>query len=247
MQKINQFYFLLSVSLAGCFEPTLSEDEFRTSAWTKVICTLGTADRCYAEPIYSRDLLHPVVSRCHLQELVDAGELEPTTDGWFWACDPGGKPSTFIDVLCFYDSNTSVVCYGGSRGWYAEVTPACAPSTFTHNAWVAAGCSLDLDPGPHEYDSVMIDPYGPTWLARAVDGDDAVMVVQPCAVKNGVNAAHPLSCDWDGGLPCCSCDEDGVLSCVGFDYDFVCPTGTSTTVMACDQPGGTDTTDTTEG
>jgi hypothetical protein len=27
----------------------------------------------------------------------------------------------------------------------------------------------------------------------------------------------------------------------------VCPTGTSTTVMACDQPGGTDTTDTTEG
>jgi hypothetical protein len=95
---------------------------------------------------------------------------------------------------------------------------------------------------------VMIDPYGPTWLARAVNGADAVMVIQECAAPLGAIAgAHPLSCDWSSGPPCCSCDENGILNCVGFDYPYVCPTGTSTTVMACEQPGGTDTTDTTTG
>jgi hypothetical protein len=235
MTKLQTIAFLAPLLLGCDADPAVSADHLRSSSWVDVICTFGTADRCYAKSSGSPKLMHPVVSRCHLQERVDAGELLPTTDGWFWDCDQGGKPSTFEDVLCFYDSNTSVVCYGGSRGWYAEVRPSCVPTTFTHPAWVAAGCSLDLDPSPHEYDSVMIDPLGPTWLARAVDGPDAVAVVQECAVPPGNVAAHPLSCDWVSEQPCCSC-EDGLLVCVGFDYEYECPSGKSTAVMACERP-----------
>jgi hypothetical protein len=254
MQTFARFSFIASILLTftstGCDDyevADLGDLSFRSAPWSKVICTLGTSDRCYAKTPFSPELLHPVVSRCDLQELVDADQLLPTTDGWFYACDPDGKPSTFQDVLCFYDSYTSVVCYGGSGGWYAKVEPSCAPTTFVHPAWVAAGCSYDLNPGPHEYDSVKIDPYGPTWLARAIDGADAVTVVQECSVRDGVTAENPLSCNWDVGKPCCSCDEDGILSCVAFDYAYECPAGTSTAVMACDEIGGDTTTDTTEG
>jgi hypothetical protein len=247
--RFSTTLFIATISLPACDDHEVTEYgdlSVRSAPWAKVICTLGTSDRCYAKTAASPELLHPVVSRCELQRLADTGILAPTTEGWFYACDPGGKPDTFQDVLCFYDSNTSVVCYGGSGDWYTKVKPSCAPTTFTHPAWVAAGCSLDLNPGPHEYDSVMIDPNGPTWLARAVDDSDAVMVSQECAVNGGTSAAHPLSCSWDVGKPCCSCDENGTLSCVAFDSPFECPVGTNTTTMACEQPEG-ESTDTTDG
>jgi hypothetical protein len=234
---------LLTLAFTACDADTVPNDTFRSAPWSKVVCTLGTSDRCYAKTSSSPELLHPVVSRCDLQVLVDADELTPTADGWFYACDPGGKPTTFDDVLCFYDSFTSVVCYGGSDDWYTKVEPSCTPTTFTQPAWVAAGCSFDLDPGPHQYDSVMIDPYGPTWLARAVDDYDAVTVVQECSVQGGASAANPLACSWSESQPCCACDEFGILACLAFDFPYECPAGTSTAIMACAVPADTETTD----
>ena len=242
------FSLTATLSLSGCdTEPAKPDTEFRSTPWSEVVCTLGTSDRCYSKTAESPELLLSVVSRCDLQELVDAGELTPTTDGWFYSCDFGGRPESFTDVLCFYDSFTSVVCYGGSGGWYTMVEPACAWNEYTVTAWVSGGCSPDLDPGPHEYDSVMISPNGPLWLARAVDGMDAVMVVPRCHVPVGAMnvPASPLSCNWDGGQPCCWCDDLGILSCVAFESGgYSCPAGTSTSVMAC-ADSGSDTADTT--
>jgi hypothetical protein len=232
----------------GCDAETPEHDNlsFRSAPWSKVVCTLGTSDRCYTRTKFSPELLHPVVSRCDLQALVDAGELTPTTDGWQYTCDPGGKPITFQDELCFYDTNTSVVCYGGSGDWYVKVEPTCAPNAYTASAWPTGACDVN-GPGVMEYESVLVNPSGPVWLGRADNDEDAFVVVPSCHVPVGDmnEAASPLSCNWDVGQPCCSCDESGILACVSFDVLFECPAGTSTTVMACEQSddGTTDTTD----
>jgi hypothetical protein len=255
MQTFARFSFIASILLTftstGCDEAEVAEHSdlsFRSAPWSKVVCTLGASDRCYARTAQSPELLHPVVSRCDLQELVDAGEIEPTTDGWFYACDPGGKPTTFQDVLCFYDTNTSVVCYGGSGGWYSKVEPTCAPNVYTASAWPTGACDAN-GPGVMEYESVRVNPSGPVWLGRADNDEDAFAVVPSCHVPVGDmnEAANPLSCKWVESQPCCSCDEYGILSCVAFDTGYECPIGTSTTVMACDEIGGDTTTDTTEG
>jgi hypothetical protein len=240
---------LLTLAFTACDADTVPNDTFRSAPWSKVICTLGTSDRCYAQTSVSPELLHPVVSRCDLQVLVDADELTPTADGWFHTCDPGGKPITFQDVLCFYDSFTNVICYGGSNGWYSKVEPACAPNTYSLAAWPTGACDLN-GPGVMEYESVLVNPSGPVWLGRADNDEDAFAVVPSCHVPAGdMNAAaNPLACSWSESQPCCACDELGILTCVSFDFPYECPAGTSTTVMACDQPGGEDTTtDTTDG
>ena len=210
-----------------------SDDALRSSAWAKVVCTLGAHDRCYAKTSESPELLLPVVSRCALQARVDSGDLVPVSGGWYWACDPGGKPTTFEDVLCFGSGAPPVQCFGGSGGWYTEVEPSCRATEYVDPAWNATGCADNPDLGVHVYDSVNLSPNGPTWWARAVDGYDAVHVVQPCAIPEAVAAASPYECAWDGAQPCCSCDAEKLMTCVAFDANYECPAGTSSNLMTC--------------
>jgi hypothetical protein len=250
MKTLHFSFILFTLNFMACDDGDdiagVEELSFRSAPWSKVVCTLGTSDRCYARTTFSPELLHPVVSRCDLQALVDAGELIPTADGWQYACDPGGKPITFQDELCFYDSNTSVVCYGGSGGWYTKVEPTCATNPYSVPAWPTGACDVN-GPGTMEYESVLVNPSGPVWLGRADNDEDAFAVVPSCHVPVGdMNAAaNPLACNWVESQPCCSCNESGILTCVAFDSPYVCPAGTSTTVMACDDSnaGTTDTTD----
>lgn len=194
-------FSLTLAALSGCDAEPATTIEFRSSPWSEVVCTLGSTDRCYAKTAESPELLHPVLSQCDLQELVDVGDLVPTTDGWFYTCDFGGRPESFADVLCFYDSFTSVVCYGGSGGWYVKVEPTCAPDTFTAKAWPSGSCDADGSVGPTDYDAVFVDPLGPKWLGLARNGQDRFTVVPSCHVPVGsMNmAANPFWCLGDPG------------------------------------------------
>jgi hypothetical protein len=190
--------------LAACditeFDPAEGDvpglDTFRSAEWDAVICTLGTASRCYAHSPSAEELWSPVVSWCDLQARVDEGELWPTKQGWYDECDSGGKPQTFAEVVCFHDLAVHITCFGGSGGWFTEVRPSCDLGKYEQEAWPATSCDPDQSPGIHDYDAVLVVPGGTPWWGRAVDGDDAFTVVPECKMPvTGASAAtNPYAC-----------------------------------------------------
>jgi hypothetical protein len=235
---ISSLLSLLTFSIGGCDSESTSDtavfrDAGYVDSWNSIKCMNGTASRCFAHSAIGGDTVTPVVSWCDIHSRVQLGELAPTTDGWLDSCDPGGRPEQFDDAMCFYDSLTHVVCYGGSGGWYTEVTPTCAPNEFTQAAWPTGTCDLDGSPGNHSYDAVLTVPMGLPWGARAVLIGDAFNAVPQCMTTAGVNGESPYSCMWDDEFPCCSCDAENILTCVTENEYGKCPAGTAYEVYEC--------------
>lgn len=200
-RRFHSTFLLIVALVGGCDADNQADggdDGFRTvptvAAWDEVICTYGTAERCYAHAPDAEKLWMPVVSWCDLKGRVDAGEYVKASSGWYWGCDYGGTPQTFDDVLCFNDSLTHVVCFGGSDGWFVQVEPYCATAEYDLDAWPDGTCEPDTDVGDHSFDSIKVRGGGPCWWGRVTNGTDAFYAVPECVVPTGVQAANPYSC-----------------------------------------------------
>lgn len=238
--QTHRFPFIALVSIltaaTGCdTESRADATEFRNvpyvAPWDSVKCVYGTSSRCFAHSPSGGDTVSPVVSWCDIYGFVSNGTLTPTADGWFYGCDYDGGPETFDEAMCFYDSSTHVVCYGGSDGWYTEVTPTCVASSFVDPAWPVGTCDIDSSPGAHQYDSVLTVPGGTAWWGKASLDSDSFTAVPSCTSANGASAADPFACA-DYPDPCCSCDAEGGLVCVSLE-NGECPEGTSASTWAC--------------
>jgi hypothetical protein len=173
--------------------PIESEQFRNVQGWDEVVCT---DVKCYAHSPSADELWHPVVSWCDLQGMVAVGRLVPTENGWFNSCDYNGHPESFSDSMCFYTSQTSIVCYGGHDGWYTKVEPACASNEYDAQAWLAVGCDPDDQVGYTTYDSVLQKQPWVGDVARAVDTNDAFYVIPECALPSDLDLApDPFGCE----------------------------------------------------
>jgi hypothetical protein len=225
------FVLVISTSCVDEVNTEFRADE-HVAAWDYVKCLNGADSRCFAHSPISGETVHPVLSWCDLHNSVTVGELLPTADGWWFECD-GGRPEAFEDVLCFYDTPTHVVCYGGSNGWFTEVEPSCKPNMFVDAAWPAGTCDADSSPGAHGFAWLLTVPGGTPWLGRAQAGDDTLIAVPECMAAAGVDAADPYACTWGTEFPCCSCNADNILTCGMLDENKQCPVGTSSDHPEC--------------
>ncbi len=241
MQTINRLAFLVSMicsTTLGCDAQGDEIDavEFRDDSgyvapWSSVKCLLGNASRCYAASPSGGDTVQPVVSWCDLHAKTWSGELMPTTDGWWYDCDIEGRPESFEDVICFYDTFTHVVCYGGSDGWYTAVTPSCVPNSFTAAAWPTGTCDSDSSPGAHTFGKIKTVPQGKPYWGLATEAGDSFNTVPSCMSAAGDPAADPYSCQLGTQYPCCTCDAGNAVVCVAVDEFGQCPAGTTTEHM----------------
>src|SRR5690606_38776383 len=188
--------------IAGC-DPELdtTNTELRSISpisWSSVGCmTNGGTDRCYARTDEGTDFRIPVVSACSLAAKVESGEYVETDDGWYWSCDYGRSPETFTDAMCFHDSATHGVGFGGSDGGYTKVEPYCAGAKYNVPVdpyWPETACRGGLASTYHNYDGIYVVDGGTPWWGRAANGDDAFYGSPSCAIPTLHPAGNPYDC-----------------------------------------------------